>query len=223
MDETKLIVVINGKGGVGKDTLCDFIAKRHRVMNVSAITKVKEIAKIAGWDGEKDEKGRKLLSDMKRAFVEYGDLPTKYLLENVNDFLNSEDEFLFVHIREVVEIKKFVTMVENVCPTVTLLVKRDTGVGCWGNKSDDEVENYHYDYIYNNDLPLEKAELDFVSFFEANIGPHYMERLMKIDKKHKDDPSYVPKVFIGVDAGKGPDYQVTNLTYAPSTAVFHDN
>ena len=211
MDETKLIVVINGKGGVGKDTLCDFIAKRHRVMNVSAITKVKEIAKIAGWDGEKDEKGRKLLSDMKRAFVEYGDLPTKYLLENVND------------IREVEEIKKFVTIVENVCHTVTLLVKRDTGVGCWGNKSDDEVEKYHYDYIYNNDLPLEKAELDFASFFEANIGLHYMERLMNIDKKHKDDPSYVPKVFIGADVGKGPDYQVTNLTYAPSTAVFHDN
>lgn len=165
----KMIVVINGKGGVGKDTLCDFIAKRYHAMNVSSITKVKEIAKIAGWDGEKDEKGRKLLSDMKRALTEYGDLPTKYLLENVDEFFHSEDEILFVHIREVEEIKKFVQMIKDDCNIVTLVVKRDTDVQCWKNKSDDEVENYNYDYIYHNDLPLEKAESDFTSFFESNI------------------------------------------------------
>ena len=163
---------------------------------------------LVGGRVEKDEKGRKLLSDMKKAFVEYGDLPTKYLLENVDEFLHSEDEILFVHIREVEEIKKFVRMVENICPTVTLLVKRDTGVEYWGNKSDDDVENYNYDYTYHNDLPLEKAELDFATFFEANIGIRYIEHLMNIDKKHVNEPGYTPKVFVGVDAGKGPDHSV---------------
>ena len=193
METTKVITVINGKGGVGKDTLCDFVAKRYKTMNISAITRVKEIAEIAGWDGEKDEKGRKLLSDLKKALVEYGDLPTKYLLENVDEFLHSDDEVLFVHIREIEEIKKFVSMTESVCSVYTLLVTRDTGVDSWGNASDDDVENYNYDFIYHNDLPLNKAETDFVSFFAAHIGIHLNERI------------------IGVDIGEGPDHEAITM------------
>ena len=31
----KLTIVINGKGGVGKDTLCRFAAERYKTENVS--------------------------------------------------------------------------------------------------------------------------------------------------------------------------------------------
>ena len=40
----KLAIVINGAGGVGKDTLCDFAAKHYKTLNVSTITPIKEIA-----------------------------------------------------------------------------------------------------------------------------------------------------------------------------------
>ena len=46
----KRIVIINGKGGVGKDTLCDVIAKKYIVKNVSSITPIKEIAASAGYN-----------------------------------------------------------------------------------------------------------------------------------------------------------------------------
>lgn len=202
MEIFKMIVVINGRGGVGKDTLCDFIGKRYRVMNVSSITKVKEIAKIAGWDGIKDERGRKLLSDMKKAFKEYDDLPTKYLLYDVNEFLHSDDEILFVHIREVEEIEKFVRIVEDICPVVTLLIKRENVECYWGNSSDDNVENYDYDFTYHNNLSIELVKYDFLRFFEENIIPKisYMDYPMNIrGNLQPNDVGVLPILFKGTN------------------------
>lgn len=49
----KVAIVINGAGGVGKDTLCELAAKHFKVMNISSITPIKEIAALCGWDGTK--------------------------------------------------------------------------------------------------------------------------------------------------------------------------
>ena len=51
----KTVLVINGEGGVGKDTLCDLAAKHFKVKNISSITPIKEIAAMCGWRGEKEE------------------------------------------------------------------------------------------------------------------------------------------------------------------------
>ena len=72
----KTVIVINGAGGVGKDTLCELASKHFKVYNVSSITPIKEIASMCGWRGEKDDKARKFLSDLKRLTVEYNDYPT---------------------------------------------------------------------------------------------------------------------------------------------------
>ena len=40
----KLTIVINGMGGVGKDTLCRFAAERYKTENISSITPIKELA-----------------------------------------------------------------------------------------------------------------------------------------------------------------------------------
>ena len=75
----KIVIIINGNGGAGKDTLCDFAGEVYDTMNISAITPIKEIAKANGWNGEKDAKSRKFLADLKQIFVEYNDLPCQYL------------------------------------------------------------------------------------------------------------------------------------------------
>ena len=49
----KIVIIINGNGGAGKDTLCDFAGEVYDTMNISAITPIKEIAKANGWNGEK--------------------------------------------------------------------------------------------------------------------------------------------------------------------------
>lgn len=164
----KTVIIINGNGGVGKDTLCEFAGEKYEVMNISAITPIKEIASQNGWKGEKDAKSRKFLADLKKLFVEYNDLPCQYLIGEYKKFLASRTEILFVHIREGEEIDKFRQAVDIAC--ITLLIRRNSSLESWGNASDDNVEKYTYDYTYDNDKPLEEAKDDFLLFLEKIIG-----------------------------------------------------
>ncbi len=159
----KITVVINGKGGVGKDTLCEAAAVSYKTMNISSITPIKQIASENGWNGEKDNRSRKFLSDLKRLFTEYNDLPNSYLLAMHEKFLNSDADVLFVHIREVEEIRKFCDSVKD--KVYTLLVLRhteDMPKEAYGNASDDEVENMTYDIIFDNSQPIEQTAPEFV-------------------------------------------------------------
>ena len=165
----KIVIIINGVGGAGKDTLCDLAAKHYKVENVSAITPIKDIAKEYGWNGKKDAKSRKFLSDLKRVFVDYNDLSTKYLYNQYVDFLKSENEILFVHIREKEEIDKFKDLVDIKC--ITLLIDRpDSTIEKWGNVADDEVKEYKYDFYFENNKPIAEIEQEFVSFIHTLLS-----------------------------------------------------
>lgn len=159
----KVAIVINGAGGVGKDTLCDLAARHFKILNISSITPIKEIAAQCGWDGRKDDKSRKFLSDLKRLCVEYNDYPTVWAKSHYDRFLSSDYEIMFVHIREGEEISKFVSATEG--KAKTLLVRGGSRMtkSSYGNASDDEVENYSYDYFYTNENSLEVAEEEFCS------------------------------------------------------------
>ena len=158
----KTTVVINGAGGVGKDTLCDMAAKHFRVKNISSITPIKEIASLCGWDGTKDNKARKFLSDLKKICVEYNDYPTVWAKRQYDSFLLSDEEIMFVHIREPEEIAKFVKATGG--EAKTLLVRGGARMSGekYGNASDDCVDEYEYDYYFMNDSTLDEAERGFV-------------------------------------------------------------
>ena len=158
----KVAIVINGPGGVGKDTLCDLAAKHFRIVNISSITPIKEIAARCGWDGSKDDKARRFLSDLKRLCVEYNDYPTVWETEKYKEFLSSDFEIMFVHIREGSEIEKFVKATDGKAKTLLVRGGDRMKKSSYGNASDDEVENYSYDYYFTNDKTLEGAERDFV-------------------------------------------------------------
>ena len=162
----KTVIVINGAGGVGKDTLCEFAEKHFKVMNVSSITPIKEIAAMCGWQGEKTDKARKFLSDLKALSIEYNDYPTLWATERYKDFLESDYEIMFLHVREGEEIAKFVRATDG--RAKTLLVRGGSRMtkANYGNVSDDMVENYPYDFYFVNDKSLEEAERDFVEFLK---------------------------------------------------------
>ena len=162
----KFVFVINGPGGVGKDTLCAMAAKHFKVKNVSSITPIKEIAAACGWGGEKTDRARKFLADLKALTVAYNDYPTRWITREYEDFLASDEEILFVHIREGAEIRKFVDATGG--RALTLLVRGGHRFhhrgGAYGNAADDDVEKYRYDYVFYNDHPLSETERVFVAF-----------------------------------------------------------
>jgi len=165
----KLTIVINGKGGVGKDTLCRFAAERYKTENISSITPIKELAALCGWQGEKTDRARKFLSDLKALTAEYNDFPTTYLLSRYRAFLSSDDELLFVHVREPGEIAKFVAATGGEAKTLLIRGGARFERGAYGNASDDGVENYPYDYVFVNDRPLEETRDAFLSFLDGIV------------------------------------------------------
>ena len=167
---SKAVIVINGAGGVGKDTLCELAAKHLRIQNISTITPIKEIAAQCGWDGRKDDKSRRFLSDLKKLSADYNDFPTMWALERYHSFLKTDDDILFVHIREPEEIGKFVRATDGAA--ITLLVRGGERARreAYGNVSDDCVEDYTYDHYFMNDKCIEEAEREFVILLKNIIS-----------------------------------------------------
>lgn len=166
----KLTIVINGKGGVGKDTLCRFAAERYKTRNISSITPIKELAALCGWKGEKTDRARKFLSDLKALTAAYNDYPTNYLTSEYRDFLRSDDELLFVHIREPEEIGKFVSATGGAAKTLLVRGGERFVRAAYGNASDDGVEDYPYDFTFVNDRPLEETKDAFLAFLDGIVG-----------------------------------------------------
>lgn len=157
----KEIIIINGTGGSGKDTFVEYVSKYAKVYNFSSVDKVKEIAKLIGWSGAKTDKDRKFLSDLKKLTTEYNDMSFSSIKNAVDKFVNSDDEIMFIHIREPEEIKRVVSAFN----AKTLLVKREGLNLITTNYSDASVENYDYDYIIKNTTleELERSAEEFVN------------------------------------------------------------
>lgn len=166
----KHVFIINGSGGVGKDTVCELAAKRWKVKNISSITPILTVARAAGWDGEKTPAARRLLSRLKEACTEFNDLSFCYCMEQYEKFLAGPEELLFVHIREPAEIERFRQAVGSGC--AALLVRRpslEAERGLLGNRSDDGVLDFCYDHIFINDCGLDELPERVERFFADKL------------------------------------------------------
>ena len=163
----KLCLVINGAGGVGKDTLCNLAARHLKIRNISTITPIKDIARMAGWDGSKDDRSRKFLADLKMLSVNYNDFPTNWALGVYREFLTTDEDVLFVHIREPEEIAKFVRATDGAARALLVRGGDRMKKSHYGNYADDSVENYSYDYYFVNDGTLADAERDFTALLQG--------------------------------------------------------
>lgn len=152
----KQVFIINGSGGVGKDTFVSLVAKAfdQPIMNFSSVDKVKEIARIIGWGGGKTEKDRKFLSDLKLLCTDYNDMPFNSMSEKVNEFTQNNAVMLFLHIREPEEIER----ARATFGAKTVLIKRDAIRQIISNMADGNVFNYQYDIVVNNDGDLTAFE-----------------------------------------------------------------
>lgn len=179
----KQIFIINGSGGVGKDSFVEEVQSQTnistKVSNYSSVSKVKEVAKIIGWNGTKTEKDRKFLSDLKLLTTEYNDMPLndmkRFANSTMNDGVNMA-KILFLHIREPEEIAKAVNEFKEY-NTKTILVKRDSVKHITSNMADENVFNYDYDIVIDNNGTIkdlrEKAKSFLNDFLSDNLKNEY--------------------------------------------------
>lgn len=147
----KIVLIINGTGGCGKDTFVSFASKYAKVTNFSSIDKVKEIAKLIGWTGTKSEKDRKFLSDLKKLTTEYNEMAFTETKKAISEFLASDNEVMFIHIREKEEIEKTIKECEKLNVEVkTILIRREGLDIIETNSSDKNVEDFNYDETITN-------------------------------------------------------------------------
>lgn len=160
--ENKKIVIINGSGTVGKDTFVDFCRIYANIMNISSVDKIKEAAKLIGWDGGKTEEDRKFLSDLKLLSTGYNNYPYEYIKTNIEQFEHDRSlGVMFIHVREPEEIEKL----KKEFGCITLLIQNVNKEGISSNMADANVENYEYDYVVHNDedlIELKSKAIDFI-------------------------------------------------------------
>ena len=167
--------IINGSARVGKDTFVelfsDFFKDYNKVIvnNISTVGYIKAIARDSfGWDDVKDEKGRQLLSDLLDADVKYQNGPFKRTTSIISKFkmMNSTMNIInFIHSREPSEIKKYKNELEN---SRTILIRRELN-DSYSNHADQNVENYIYDFIINNNGTIKDYKKLIHSFIDSHI------------------------------------------------------
>lgn len=165
------ILIINGKGFSGKDTFVDYLEKYAKVNRYSTIDNIKDIAKkYFDWNGEKDLKGRKLLSDLKIASIEYNNKPHEDMIKAIEDARNKKYDLFTCMIRDIPEIEKACNDDRIKKDIITIMITSDrTKNNTYGNVGDDNVYNYHYNYYIDNSGTLDDLR-DAVDLFVADIG-----------------------------------------------------
>lgn len=162
------IFVINGTGGVGKDTFVNFcqeyvytLQEPVYVQNYSTIEPIKRLAREVGWDGGKTSKDRKFLSDLKDLLTEYNDYPYQYIKYIISNQPSKFDyiKIIFIHCREPKEIQRFVDDYN----AETILIRRQQ-IKPADNHADMEVEDFNYNYIIDNNGSIKELKVKAENF-----------------------------------------------------------
>jgi hypothetical protein len=159
------VVIINGSGGVGKDTFVELCSKYCNVINISSVHIIKRVARDLGWNGGKTEKDRKFLSDLKLLADGYNDHSHQYIKESIEKMGRySNVDVLFIMLRDIEDIQRF----KNEFPTIiTLLIKNKNVGSILSNPADANVENFKYDCIVDNDSTVKDLDKVVCSFVKG--------------------------------------------------------
>lgn len=119
---------------------------------------------IAGWDGVKDNKGRRFLSDIKDAMDFYDNLTVK----NVNEVIESNPNYIyFINARSSYDIDYF----KERWNAKTILIEKPDVPLIFSNHADAGVMDCQYDIIIHNNGDIQALRKYAVQFLlnEENI------------------------------------------------------
>lgn len=169
---SRMIFIINGSGGVGKDTFIQMIVDNMThgyINNYSAIEPVRNMYDSYMKDyfdvNDKNETVRKILADTSAMLNENYDIAVNYISKNLIIFLSDDtdnnridgdmiSDIAFVHIREPKNIQKIV----DKFGAYTILMTNKNVRHITSNESDKNVDDYNYDKIIENNGTLEELD-----------------------------------------------------------------
>lgn len=179
-----LVIIINGKPRVGKDTFAHIVFKllsNEWVVNLSTVDPVRKIMDIFRIDvTKKTPEIRRAMSDCKE-FLETFDVTTDYVVNMIESVVNKIEgnPVFIVHCREPQNIDKLKSRLTPQHYVVTVLLERNTENVQYAdadNDSDNNVANYSYDYVLHNNGNLEdfeKTVATYLSRFFADKNRYY--------------------------------------------------
>lgn len=179
-----IVVIINGAPESGKDSFAK-LAQAYcnddecaNVLNLSSVDPIKDVLEGFGWDGNKDDKARDIISDIKKIWINAQNGPTTFMLYNILEWHKQhaeEDNIVFCHIREPEEIWKLKNILSGMSEigivVMTMLIVRACNIiGDTDDIRDSDnpklISQFPYDrVIYNDgDLPqLDEKAYEFIN------------------------------------------------------------
>lgn len=171
----KEILIINGSGGVGKDTFVEKLSRYANVIHTSIVNPVKEMAKHIGWSGDKTEKSRKFLFDLKNLVDEYNDYNYIQAANLMKGFRDGKllGDLLCIDMREAKQIQR----AQKEFGARTVLVVRDSVKHITSNIADKGVYNIEYDYVIKNNGTLYDLDQEAKRFVLELSKPKYRKTI----------------------------------------------
>lgn len=148
------VFIINGMARAGKDTFCKFVSEFYpNTYHFSIVDSVKRQALQLGWDGVKDEKGRKFLNGLKNIIDEYNDNNFKEIVEKVNNTDDTNKVFL-IDMRELSDIER----ARKELNASIVLINNENVEQIKSNNADANVYNISYDIVIDNSGSLDELK-----------------------------------------------------------------
>lgn len=166
------VVVVNGAPRSGKDEFMNMCVNyvnenysdKYKAEHISIIDSIKFIAKNIGWNGVKDERGRKLLNDLKVALEEYDNIPIKKLCELIDT--RSDNTILLVCCRN----PKDIDLIREKYNASTIYISRDSLKSIPNNLDDlASIAPYIYGRYLLNNGTLEDLRYEAEDYMEYII------------------------------------------------------
>lgn len=193
--------VINGCGGVGKDTFIEEVKKlvySTCVRTVDMSYLAKRAATAAGWNGCKKPEDRRFLYDIKQLIDKYNDgsyQQVKKDLDTYGEWYENQDRtvLVFVNARE----KDQIFRLKSEYKAETILVRNKNVSHISSNPADDGIENMEYDYVIENNgniVQLSEHAKKFLSDAGIVLPKQESDKVIYISHPFNNDDKNIDKV-----------------------------
>lgn len=165
----KQIFILNGAPRAGKDTFAKLLNKLIPTKHISSITPVKNAAISLGWNGDKTDKARNFLCELKKFVNSQGDYIWNYLDIEVEKFQESSGTILLIDICEPEEIEKAVERYN--AKTIKITRPNECSFNYAPSTADRDVCNYEYDYDIGNSGNWDDFKQIVRDFYIKSVQP----------------------------------------------------